>query len=300
MRFHVRKKQRVQSSNFEFLNSAKRIRKRLLWLGEVIIILILAAFSMQGINLVWDANTDVDLAGYVLYSGTNSRAYNAWKFIGNVTTNKLTGLLAGVNYFFAITAKNTSGIESDFSNEIFVRMPLSNHPPSISFIAPVSIAMGGSSEPIPFTIGDLEIPASNLFVSASCSNPSLVLSSGIKLSGSGSNRVVTIIPDTTKIGTAEISVFVSNGANTSTNTFLVDVGSGRAVVSDFWLSTGGLKLIWASKPWSLFRVFYKTNLSDLSWTQASVDLVSINNTTSWTDTRVKQSAARFYKVLQID
>ncbi|HUR47718.1 MAG TPA: hypothetical protein VMZ27_17675 [Candidatus Saccharimonadales bacterium] len=282
------------------MSRARGIRRRAVWMVEVLFILALAAFSMHGITLVWDANTDVDLDGYVVYSGTNSHSYNTRNFVGNITSNQLSGLLGGIKYFFAVTARNTSGLESDFSNEVTVRLPTNLHPPVVSYIQDVTIPMGSSTAALPFMIGDWEIPASDLFVSASSGNPSLVLSSGIKLSGSGSTRYITITPDATKLGTAAISVYVSNGAMTTTNIFKVNVGGGRPVESDLWLTSSGLKLIWSSNPWSLFRVFYKTNISDSAWTQASLDLVSVGPTTSWTDSSFHQSPSRFYRVVQVE
>ena len=78
---------------------------------------------MKAITLKWNANTDANLAGYTVYSGTNSHSYNKSNFVGNVTTNTPTGLIAGTTYYFAITAKNTTGQESAFSNESAVNMP---------------------------------------------------------------------------------------------------------------------------------------------------------------------------------
>jgi endoglucanase len=85
--------------------------------------MVLSGFTMKAITLKWNANTEANLAGYTVYSGTNSHSYNKSNFVGNVTTNTPTGLIAGTTYFFAITAKNTAGQESDFSNEAVVSMP---------------------------------------------------------------------------------------------------------------------------------------------------------------------------------
>jgi hypothetical protein len=254
---------------------------------------------MQAITLVWDANPDPELAGYVLYAGTNSGEYYTRSFIGNVTSYELSDLLKGVDYFFAVTTRTLDEMESDFSNEVPVRLALSNAP-TVTAISDVFTGLGGSTDPIPFTVNDLEIPAWKLSVSATSSNPSLVPSCGITFSGSDSNRFVTIEPDATKMGVAEISIFVSNGDFVTTNTFILNVGGGTPVPADFWMTPGGFKLSWASYPWSIFRGFYKTNLSDLAWSQASLDLVSLGLTTSWTDPTVRQSTARFYKVYKIE
>jgi hypothetical protein len=69
------------------------------------------------VTLVWDANTETDLAGYKVYYGTASRTYGTPIVIGTQTTYTVTGLAPGT-YYFAVTAYNTSGLESPFSNEV--------------------------------------------------------------------------------------------------------------------------------------------------------------------------------------
>jgi hypothetical protein len=88
-------------------------------------LLALSSFSAQAITLTWDPSTSSNIAGYIVYSGTNTSSYNTSNFVGNVTTNVPSGLLEGLTYFFAVTAKDTLGLESDFSNEISVTIPVS-------------------------------------------------------------------------------------------------------------------------------------------------------------------------------
>ena len=71
--------------------------------------------------LQWDApttNTDstplTDLAGYRIYYGPSATQLNRTIDVGLVTTYTLQ-LLPGT-YYFAVTSKNTAGIESDYSN----------------------------------------------------------------------------------------------------------------------------------------------------------------------------------------
>ena len=74
-------------------------------------------FSAQ-ITLAWDPNTEPDLAGYKVYYGTASRGYGSPIIVGKVTTHTLTGLTQGQNYFYSVTACDTSGRESEYSNEV--------------------------------------------------------------------------------------------------------------------------------------------------------------------------------------
>ena len=71
------------------------------------------------LTLTWDANTESDLAGYKVYRSTTSGTYGApiVAIQGNVTTYQATNLTIGQTYYFVVTAYDTSGNESDFSNE---------------------------------------------------------------------------------------------------------------------------------------------------------------------------------------
>ncbi len=67
--------------------------------------------------LSWNPNTEPDLAGYRVDYGTASRSYQTSVIVGNQTTHLITGLGNGV-YYFAVLAYDTSGNQSDFSEEV--------------------------------------------------------------------------------------------------------------------------------------------------------------------------------------
>ncbi len=81
------------------------------------------------VTLSWDANTETDLAGYKVYWGTVSRTYGPAVMIGKVTTYT-TPKLANGTWFFAVTAINTGGAESGFSNEVSCAINLPPQPPA--------------------------------------------------------------------------------------------------------------------------------------------------------------------------
>lgn len=81
--------------------------------------LLLCASALAGhIDLAWNPNSEPDVAGYVVYYGTSSNAYTAALDSGNGTSVRITGLAEDREYFFALTAYNVHGIESDFSAEV--------------------------------------------------------------------------------------------------------------------------------------------------------------------------------------
>jgi chitinase len=84
-----------------------------------LLILLLAgnAFAAQ-ISLAWDPNTEPDLAGYRVHIGDSSGVYHTTVDVGNVSSVIVSGLQDGRVYYFVLTAYDTNGTESDFSEEV--------------------------------------------------------------------------------------------------------------------------------------------------------------------------------------
>jgi hypothetical protein len=87
--------------------------------------LCLATVFADSAILVWNpptTNADGtllgDLAGYRVYHGISSLNYTWDADVGDVTTYEIDGLTPEITYFFAVTAYDTSGNESEFSNEV--------------------------------------------------------------------------------------------------------------------------------------------------------------------------------------
>jgi hypothetical protein len=70
------------------------------------------------VTLAWDPNNEPDLRGYRLHYGTRSRTYTTSVNVGNVTRHTVSLPSTGETHFFALTAYNTSLLESDFSSEV--------------------------------------------------------------------------------------------------------------------------------------------------------------------------------------
>lgn len=80
----------------------------------------LSATTAGTATLAWNAGTDSDLAGYKVYRGTASGTYGAPLTTLPKTTTSFTatGLQNGTTYFFVITAYDSAGNESTYSNEV--------------------------------------------------------------------------------------------------------------------------------------------------------------------------------------
>jgi hypothetical protein len=92
----------------------------------VFVALPLPVHGQRSVTLAWDPSASSGIAGYRLYEGGASRSYTNVIAAGKATTATASNLLSGASYFFAVTAVDTNGLESDFSNEITYTVPLPN------------------------------------------------------------------------------------------------------------------------------------------------------------------------------
>lgn len=189
------------------------------------------------VRFKWGTNSEPDLAGYRLYVGTVPAVYTNFVDVGKVTAFELSNLVRGMDYYFALTAYNGAGMESERTPELSCRIPLPaptiapqevealvDSPPAISTIPDQSLSKNRPSEPIPFTVTDLETGAAALHLSAYSSNPSLVPSSGLFVEGSDANRTLVIDPVNGQTGACVITIAVADVASVATISFLVTVG----------------------------------------------------------------------------
>jgi hypothetical protein len=96
-------------------------------------LLIAPVQAVQSVQLAWDAPTTnadgtplTDLAGYKLYYGSISGIYTVVINVGNQTTYTVPDLGDGQTYYFAVTAYDTMGNESELSEELRYDTPSIN------------------------------------------------------------------------------------------------------------------------------------------------------------------------------
>jgi fibronectin type 3 domain-containing protein len=84
-------------------------------------ILIYTTFSYAAqVTLEWNANTEQDLSGYIIYQGTSSKDYDASMDVAKWTSATISKLEDNETYYFAVTAYDTEGNESGYSNEVCI------------------------------------------------------------------------------------------------------------------------------------------------------------------------------------
>ncbi|MEI7935651.1 MAG: hypothetical protein WCK27_03090 [Verrucomicrobiota bacterium] len=147
------------------------------------------------------------LTGYYSVNGSN------WT---QLSSTSLASLPATVNFGVAVCSHNTS-----LASVVTVDSVAVNSTPWISNIANQTNAWNQPTAPVTFNVGSGTTPASNLVVTAGSSNPALVPNANLTLSGTDSNRFLVINPANDQTGDTTITLAVTDGAYSATNTFSV-------------------------------------------------------------------------------
>jgi formylglycine-generating enzyme required for sulfatase activity len=116
------------------------------------------------------------------------------------------------------------------ASDTFLLTVNENTAPTISDIAAQTIDEGGNTGAIAITVGDAQTAASSLTLSGSSSNTTLVSNANIVFGGSGANRTVSVTPVSGQSGTATITVTVSDGSLSASDTFVLTVNSAMALI----------------------------------------------------------------------
>jgi hypothetical protein len=72
------------------------------------------------VGLQWFANPEPIVAGYKVFVGTAPRTYSYSNTLNGISTTNITffSMTNGVQWYFAVTAFATNGLESDYSEEL--------------------------------------------------------------------------------------------------------------------------------------------------------------------------------------
>ena len=101
-----------------------------------------AADAAPPVSLAWNANPESDVAGYKVHFGTQSGVYTEVLDVGRVTQATLPQLFMGSTYYLAVSAYNSTGLESPRSAEFSLTAAVPPPPVGTSF----AMASGGQGK----------------------------------------------------------------------------------------------------------------------------------------------------------
>jgi len=99
-------------------NNLIRNLLQLTFMMSLALVVLMGTGHAADVRLAWNASPEPDIAGYKIYYGTASRVYDWSIDAKKVTTFTVSGLADGRTYYFAVTAYDTSNLESTYSNEV--------------------------------------------------------------------------------------------------------------------------------------------------------------------------------------
>jgi hypothetical protein len=102
-----------------FRKSDYRISTFLLFTLFLLLFFFSSSISAREVTLTWEPNSEPDMSHYIVYWGVAQGVYTSNSGnIGLATEYKIVIPDGDQLYFFAVTAVDTAGLESDFSNEV--------------------------------------------------------------------------------------------------------------------------------------------------------------------------------------
>src|SRR5262249_5604790 len=112
----------------------------------------ISAHAAGSVTLAWDPSVSPNVTGYNLYYGAISRTYTNVVSAGPATSATISGPAPNTIYYFAATAYDSNGIESDFSIETnYFSTPPSNYPPTLDPIANITINESAGQQTVTLT-----------------------------------------------------------------------------------------------------------------------------------------------------
>jgi hypothetical protein len=186
--------------------------------------LVVAAVSLFSSNLhaassaslAWNASSSPNITAYTVSYGTASGNHPIVLNAGTALTMTVPNLVAGTRYYFVVTARDSSGIESDPSNEISYTPssnPLPNVLPTLDPIGNRTLNEDAGQQAVSLTgitpgLGDL---LQVLSVTASSSNPGLIPNPTVSYTSPNPTGTLFFTPVANASGTATITVTVNDG-----------------------------------------------------------------------------------------
>ena len=197
------------------------------------------------------------------------------------------GSSASSLYAFPGSSRPQTGPWPMFRHDAFhtarVVPPLpANTPPMLWGLSNKTVHAGTPAVLVAFNVADAETSAANLSVSGISSNLALVPAGGWTFGGSGSNRTVNVLPAAGQLGTAAVTLTVTDSGLTPMSAsagFVLNVVPAPSVQAAF---SGGTNLVlsWNAIAGATYRVQRKQLLEDALWLDVPGDFTASGTTAS--------------------
>ncbi len=158
---------------------------------------------------------------------------------------------------------------------------LPNMAPTISNVIDTEISEDSATSAIAFTVGDSETNAASLPVSVSSSNALLLPNANITLGGSGSSRTVILTPALNQTGAATITLTVTDGELSASDTYVLTVTgvNDAPTISALTNQSVPLNTVTAAQPLNLGDIETAAAALTITKTSSNPSLIPVINIT---------------------
>ncbi|WP_183360636.1 beta strand repeat-containing protein [Geomonas limicola] len=228
-----------------------------------------ATMSWSAPTTYSDGSALSGLKGYKLYTGTASGSYSNPVDVGNANSYTMTGLNDGATYYFAVTAYDSLGNTSGYSNEI-------------KLTTPATAGSGGS--------------ASAYTVTASAGSGGSITPSGATVVSSGASQAYTVTPATgyyissVTVDGTQVAANIAGGAPYSYS--FTNVSASHTIAASFAVrsyhivaSAGSNGTVSPADTWAVYNTSQTISITPASGYQVAdvtVDGKSVGPVTSYT------------------
>lgn len=174
----------------------------------------ISAFAGSSVTLEWNPSVSTNVAGYNVYFGVASRNYTNVVSVGLATNTTVSGLAGSTIYYFAATAYDTDGVESEFSIETnYITSTPTNYPPTLNPLADMTIEENASQQTVNLSgiTSGSSSEIQNLTVIAMSGNPRLIPNPTVTYVSPNTSGTLRFTPAALSNGVATITVYVSDG-----------------------------------------------------------------------------------------
>lgn len=183
------------------------------------------------VMLAWDPGPATNsIANYKIYYGAASGTYTNSVSAGTNLAVTVSNPVQGRTYYCAATATDTYGLESDYSSEVTITIPvpLTNQPPTLNALANITIDEDASLQTV--NLSGITSGATNesqtLTITASSNNTNLIPTPAVSYTSPNATGSITFTPVANANGWVTITVRVNDGGasdNVVSRTFTVTV-----------------------------------------------------------------------------
>jgi hypothetical protein len=223
----------------KLLGVVRRVGATLIVLG-----LAVSARGQSSVTLAWDPSPDSAISGYRLYEGVASQTYSNVIDVGDATTVTVPNLVSGVTYFFAVSAYDTNGQESELSAEVSYTVPgPPNEGPTIAltspadgavYAAPATINLAASVTANGHTISQVQFYNAATLLGTAAESPYIFSWNNVS-AGTYSLSAKAVYDSGGTVGSVAMNITVEAGKPASGLTFAADAG----IISEPFVATNG-------------------------------------------------------------